>query len=534
MAQAQRKPDNQQIIDEICEEFISYCSEFLKVKDFEGKLVLFVPNRPQRRFIRAIVTQWVMIGYIRVVIAKARKMGFSTVITAFMFWRLNINTGLGAIAGTHHQDTNGVLVDIFKRFHDNLPKEVMLTVESRSASGMKYLNFGTEYWVCCASNADNVGRGPTAQMIHVSEIAHIDNAGALCKSLLNAVGGFTKDSMIFLETTANGTENYHYRLFTKAEKRSPGCEYIAFFAAWYEDDRYVKEVPEGFSLTEEELKEKELYDLTDEQMSWRRSMLAQMDGTDEQALAQFRQEYPANSVEAFQYSKTDSFLDADLILKAMNREQYGSHGAIIAGYDPSFKGKDGDAFIYRQGANLWGLETPVFGDNFGARVRYLKEKLDNKVCHIDMLFIDSGGGGYNIYSELRDAGYGSRCKYIEFGSGADNQIKYQWKRDEMFGDFRELLTDKNMPLSISVGDNRDMFLQDLTATGYKKDHKDRPKMEGKETMKARGVGSTNPTDAAILTVAQKIVRKHVASTKTNYVNDNTNALGSLRQRRSRR
>lgn len=516
-----RNDDTEIIINEICEKFTSYCADFLKIKDFEGRLVPFIHNEPQARFVRVVVTQWVMIGYIRVIIAKARKMGFSTLITAFEFWRLSTNKGINAIAGTHHQDTNSVLVDITHRFHNNLPEECKPTTKSLSATGIKYLHYDTEYWVCCASNAENVGRGPTAQMIHISEIAHIDNAGALCKSLLNAVGGFTKDSMIFLESTANGTDNYHCTLFTRAEKKKPGCEYIAFFAAWYEDERYVKDVPEGFALTEEEQNEKELYDLSDEQMSWRRSMLAQMDGTDEQCLAQFRQEYPGNPIEAFQYSKTDSFLDTDLVLSAMNRPQYRSSGAITAGYDPSFKGKDGDAFIYRQGANLWGLETPVFGDNFGARVRYLKDKLDNTVCHIDMLFIDSGGGGYNIYSELRDAGYGSRCKYIEFGSAADNQVKYQYKRDEMFGDFRELLIDKNNPLAISVGDEKDMFLQDLTATGYKKDHKDRPKMEGKETMKARGVNSTNPTDAAILTVAEKVIVVNGGACQPEQAVDNT-------------
>lgn len=509
--------DNQKLINEISEAFIGYCREVLKVKDFEGSLVPFILNKPQVRFVYAVVTQWVNIGYIRAIIAKARKMGFSTVITAFIFWRLNINKGLGAIAGTHHQETNSVLVDMYKRFHDNLPEKIQLTVEKSNASGMKYRNLQTEYYVCCASNAEKVGRGPTAQMIHVSEIAHIDNAGALPKSLFNAVGGFVKDSMIFLESTANGMGNYHHKLYTKAESRSDGCEYIAFFAAWYEDDRYVKPLPPHFTLTDDELKEKELYDLSDEQMCWRRSMIAQMDGTPEQAIAQFRQEYPGNSVEAFQYSATKSFIEADLVLSAMNRSQYRSVGPVIAGYDPSHKGKDRDAFVLRQGANLFGLETPRFGEDFEARVRFLKEKLDNKILNIAMLFIDAGAG-YQIASRLTSDGYGKRVRRIEFGAGADNPVKYPLKRDEMFGDFRELMIDKQIPLSIKVDDElKDAFLQDLTLTGYKFDHKGRPKMQSKDSLPM----STDLTDASILTVAQKIVKEHASDNVKYHAIDNT-------------
>jgi hypothetical protein len=532
MAKAVKKhkftPEQLTSAKEAFSDFESFCEKHLKILDFQGKLIPFKLNTPQRRFIRTVLKQWKDTGMIRVVITKARKMGFTTVITAFLFWITVTKKNKMALAGTHLEDTNSVLVGIYKRFAENYPEKLLPTVKDDNASGMSFKHTGSSYSVKTASNTENVGRGFTGQMLHISEIAHIDNAEKLPASLFSAVAD-EDDSMIFLESTANGMGNYHHSLFLQAERRDPGCEYIAFFAPWFEDDRYQKEVPPGFILTDEEKKEKALYNLTDRQIAWRRSKLATMGKTPKQALAQFKQEYPANSTEAFQYSAVDSYLEADLILEAMNRPPYRSYGAIVAGFDPSNKGKDRDAFIYRQGANMWGLETPMFGEDFEARVAFLKRKLDGPI-KIDMLFIDAGGGGYQLVSRLHsdNDGYRKRVRYIESGSLADNQLIAHLKRDEMFVNFLELLTDKHAPLSIDVGDKRDIFLQDLTATGYTTDQKNRPKMESKEHMKARGVRSTDLTDAATLTTAQLIVRNHVMrSRRGNFAQDDTPVFGSL-------
>lgn len=542
MAQAARKKigfteDQKSAAREAFGDFLTFCEKKLKISDFQGKIVPFIPNRPQRRFLQAILRQWKDVGMIRVVIAKARKMGFSTVITAFIFWVLVTTAHKHALAGTHLESTNEVLVGIFNRFYREYPDKLKPTVGTNNASGMTFKNIDSSYQVQAASNVEKVGRGFTGQLLHVSEIAHIDNADQLPASLFSAVGSNVIDSMIFLESTANGTGNYHHDLYQKARRGDPGCEYIAFFAAWHEDERYQKDVPANFILSEEEENEKARYELTNRQMAWRRSMLSTMHGTEKQALAQFRQEYPSNEHEAFQYSKVDSFIEADNILDAMNRPQYGSYNqanvAIIAGYDPSHKGKDRDAFIYRQGANLWGLDCPThFGEDFEARVAYLKTKLDAKAPYIDMLFIDAGAG-YQIASRLHTDGYGDRVRRIEFGGGADNTLKYQTKRDEMFGDFNDLLIDKHNPLSISVSPElKDVFLQDLTATGYKFDHKGRPKMESKEVMKSRGIKSTDLTDASILTVAQKVVRtRKSVEARQNTTNRNKTPFRSQAQRR---
>jgi hypothetical protein len=499
---------------EAFKDFTTFCEKYLKIGTLGGDIVPLVPNRPQRRFIKAIMKQWQGAGYIKVVIAKARKMGFSTIITAFIFWVIMTNVtqkdSRKAIAGTHAEASNPVLVGMFKLFYEHYPVALKPTKGTDNASVLEFPHINSQYEVKVASNVKKVGRGPTAQMLHISEIAHIDNAGELAASLLSVVGNNVPDSMVFLESTANGMGNYHHNLFVKAEAQSPGCKFIAFFAPWFEDERYVEECLPGFVLTTDEREIAERFDLTDEQMNWRRSMIASFDGTEKQALALFNQEYPDTSVNAFAYSATDSFIEADLVIDAMNRppQPECAEDAVIAGFDPSFKGKDRDAFIMRKGNNLFGLETPHFGEDIDARVRFLQDKLDNKVMGIDMLFIDAGGGGYAIHSMLSKRGYGKRIQRIESGSTADNQLKAQYKRDEMMVDFVEALNDKHSLLSINLKEEqRPAYLQDLTTTGYTTDGKNRPKMESKEHIKSRMGKSTDLTDATVLLWAAPVKRK---------------------------
>jgi len=521
--------------------FYKFCEKYLYIETLEGNVIKLIPNRPQRRFLNTIIKQWKTKGWIKVVIAKARKMGFTTIICAFIFWILYTNVTnkpiRKAIAGTHEEDSNPNLTRMMKVFYDNLPEKLKVPLGKDSTEWIEFkqlnpkdptgeLVIGASYKTKVASNVKKVGRSATAQMLHVSEIAHIDNAHGLAASLLSVVGNNVKDSMIFLESTSNGMGNYHHQVFVDAISNKPGNKFIAFFAPWFEDERYVEELYKGFTLTQEEEEEKKRYDLTDEQMCWRRSMMATYKGTPKQRMAMFRQEYPANWKESFAFSAVDSYIEPDLVIDAMNRPQsiQGEHVAVIAAFDPSEKGRDRDAFGLRQGSNIFGIETPHFGESLDARVTYLKEKLDNKVLRIDRLFIDYGGGGNNIVERLHLDGY-LNVEYIQFGVLADNEKKAHLKCDEMAVMFQEALLDKHDPLSIYVTEEqRDEVLADITAMGYELDRNNLPKLESKKQLKSRGIRSTDIWDMIRLLFAKPVKRigkgggiKHMA---VNYAQQN--------------
>jgi hypothetical protein len=518
--------------------FNKFCAAYLYIETLEGDVIKLKPNRPQRRFISTILRQWKEKGWIKIVIAKARKMGFTTIICAFIFWILYTNVTnrpvRKAIAGTHEEDSNPNLTNMMKVFYDNLPDGMKIPLGKSNTELIEFkqvnprdpkgeLVVGASYKTKVASNVKKVGRSATAQMLHVSEIAHIDNAFGLAASLLSVVGNNVKDSMVFLESTSNGMGNYHHEVFVDAIMDEPGNKFVAFFAPWFEDERYTEELPEGFTLTADERAEKARYDLTDEQMCWRRSMMSSFKGTPKQRLSHFKQEYPANWKESFAFSAVDSYIEADNVIDAMNRPQtkQGDHVAVVAAFDPSEKGRDRDAFGLRNGSNIFGIETPHFGESLESRVRYLKGKLDNPILGIDMLFVDYGGGGNNIVERLHLDGY-KNVRYIQFGVLADDESKAHLKCDEMAVSLHEALISKHNPLSIYVtNEQRDEVLKDMTAMGYKEDNNGLPKLESKEKLKARGVRSTDIFDMMRLLYAAP-VRRHVKRQKTVTIKDEFN------------
>jgi hypothetical protein len=87
----------------------------------------------------------------------------------------------------------------------------------------------------------------------------------------------------------------------------------------------------------------ELHGLDVEQINWRRSKIGQL-GSGQW----FSQEYPLTASDAFISSTFDSFIPADLVIKA-RREQVEVHGPLIIGVDPAGTGADRTAIAWRKG-----------------------------------------------------------------------------------------------------------------------------------------------------------------------------------------
>ena len=80
--EARRKATRKRLL----EDFEFYARKALKIRTKDAKIVPFLINRAQRRLLDAIIKQWQETGRVRVVILKARQLGFSTLIGGFLYW----------------------------------------------------------------------------------------------------------------------------------------------------------------------------------------------------------------------------------------------------------------------------------------------------------------------------------------------------------------------------------------------------------------------------------------------------------------
>lgn len=273
-----------------------YIERYVKIRDKAGNIIDFIINEPQQRLYDIIKKLKEEKKPIRIVILKARQMGFSTLTESILFkettTKFNVNTGII----THQDEATTNLFNMSKRIYDYLPDEMKPALKNSNA---KELIFDNEQGTglkskikCMTAGGKGVGRSDTFNNLHISELAFWPgDKKVTLTGLLQAVPNLS-NTIVIIESTANGFE-YFKEIWDKAVKGEN--DFIPLFVGWNELREYAMPYT-GFELT---LDEKELqikYNLTLEQLSWRRWCIKNNCGGD---IETFKQEYPINPFEAF-------------------------------------------------------------------------------------------------------------------------------------------------------------------------------------------------------------------------------------------
>lgn len=465
-----------------------YAAVHLKIRTKSGSIKPFEFNAAQEYLHEKIEQQKSETGKVRGLILKGRQQGCSTYVGGRFYHRTTHHRGIRTFILTHEQEATTNLFDMVERFHDLMHPDFKPHIGASNRKELLFDQLDSGYRVGTAGTK-GVGRSATIQLFHGSEVAFWPHADTHAAGILQAVPN-EAGTEIILESTANGLGNLYHHMWQQAEVGANG--YLPIFIPWFIQDEYREDIPLDFELDDEEVLYQELHGLDTEQMVWRRKKIIELGD-----ILLFKQEYPATAEEAFQTTGIESFIPGEIVLRARRQKQYNSRGAIVAGFDPAREGDDRDAFIYRQGLNAFGLEYKGF-NTFPEKLSYCIEKLKKYDPYIVILFIDYGGGGWEIGGMLREAGYGDRIKVVNFGAGAGNKDAYINKRAEMYGELKKWLADENEPPSIP---DSDALHADLTAASYTYDSRTRLKLESKKEIKKRFLRSPDGADALALTFA---------------------------------
>ena len=296
-----------------------YIEEFLKIKTKDSQISSFKMNKPQLKLYNLLKKQSEEGKPQRVIILKARQMGFSTLTEAILFkrtaTRANVTSGIIA----HKDDATTNLFNMSKLYLNELPE--VLKPQTKASNAKEIIfdnreNTGLRSKIkCMTAGGDSVGRSDTFQNLHLSEVSSWHNAKEILDGLLQAVPN-KPDTLIIIESTAKGYD-YFKELWDKACAGENDFEPL--FCAWWELPEYRMAVPSDFVLTEEEKELKKLYNLDDEQIVWRRWCIRNNCGGD---VNTFKQEYPACPEEAF-LASGECIFDKEKIIKAIetNRQR---------------------------------------------------------------------------------------------------------------------------------------------------------------------------------------------------------------------
>lgn len=282
-----------------------YIETTLHIQDKRGDLVDFILNKPQLRLYAEYKRQMDAGQPIRIIILKARQMGFSTLISALFYHAAATTSNTNATIVAHKADVSTSIFNKQKLYYDTAPTYMQ---PMRKASNAKELIFenptsnGTEKRMnpglrsrieIETAVSKEVARGKTIQFMHLSELSSWPYAEETMTACLQAVPS-QPGTAIIIESTANGVGGAFYDEWMRAE--SGLSPFVPIFFPWFEMDEYRMLVPPDFVLTEEEKELKEQFNLDDEQLVWRRWCISANCRGD---INVFHQEYPSTPHEAF-------------------------------------------------------------------------------------------------------------------------------------------------------------------------------------------------------------------------------------------
>lgn len=300
----------------------NFIQSFLKIRTKKGDIIGLVLNPPQLRLYETIKALWEAGKPIRIIILKARQMGFSTLTAAIIFWLVVTNFNRTAMVVAHEEKATKTIFGMYRLFFMLLPD--WLKPQTRANSGY-VLEFNqptksksevaglNSVIKCATAGGQGIGRSETVQYLHLSEYAFWpgnpkDTYLGVAQTVPDEPG-----TMIVIESTAKGFNDFKDKWDLAVENQRTGEEgFVPIFFAWHEMPSYRRRVPRGFERTEEEQELAQLYGLDDEQLVWRRYTINTKCGGD---VARFRQEYPSCPEEAFIASGSCVFSQAMLIAR---------------------------------------------------------------------------------------------------------------------------------------------------------------------------------------------------------------------------
>jgi len=362
----------------------------------------------------------------KIVFLKSRQVGMSTYTEARFFSNISFRRAKNAFVLADKEKSTQNIFSMTKRYYDNLPLALQIPTKKLSSDEIVF-ETDSSFRVGTAGSK-SIGRSMTINYFHGSEVGFWQNADEIVSGMFQTIPE-SIESEVILESTANGTSGdgaFFYNIVQSG--LDPKSDYMTLFYPWFMQNEYKRAIIEPISWTDEEIELKRIYNLTDEQLAWRRAKIGNEFKGREKL---FKQEYPSSIQEAF-ITTSNALIPLNYIELARTRFINSSNAPIVIGVDPARQG-DRTVITIRQGRVL--LKHYRFDEMNEVRLAGIIAKLVNTIKPA-RVFIDYGHGT-GTYDILCSNGLAHLVELVQFGSSAYDSNKYANKRAEMFDSMRD-------------------------------------------------------------------------------------------------
>jgi len=283
---------------------LEYIEQKLYIKTKDARLIKLQLNTPQKKIFSIIQELRQNDRPVRLIVLKARQEGVSTLTEALIFEDTSRRANRNSMIVAHDLNGSDHIFGMSKLFYEKLPEDEKPVTRYSSRKELDFadpLNARIQVDTAGNSGNDTVGRSFTIHNFHGSEVAFWNDAKTVMLGLMQAIPDHN-DTMVVLESTANGVGGYFYDEYWRAKEGK--SDFTPIFLPWFDMPEYARELGKS-GITEQEFiatmdeDEKALqkkHALSLEQLNWRRWAIENKCGGDKQL---FSQEYPSSDVESF-------------------------------------------------------------------------------------------------------------------------------------------------------------------------------------------------------------------------------------------
>ncbi len=216
-------------------------------------------NDEQRQFLHEVVRQMETQGFVRIIVCKSRKLGFSTIIQALIVHQCVFNEQTYALTMAHQDKATRELFLIGRTIVESLTPGIGAKLRYKpKANNIEWVN-GSRAICQTQGGSANSERGSTPNIVHISELPSWDesrkntDAADVAQSVLNAVFD-VPGTMIFIESTAKGTGNLFHKMFMRGINQEDGFNFVPMFFGWQRRDEFTIPAESPKHAREQELK----------------------------------------------------------------------------------------------------------------------------------------------------------------------------------------------------------------------------------------------------------------------------------------
>ena len=353
--------------NELIRDPISFAEHLLIIQDKARKFVPLRYNAAQRHYLEHASR--------RDLILKARQLGFSTAIQS-EFFRLYTTGAEAVLTMADKQENTDKLRRMAERYYEYLPPKIPKPIRSEAnASITVYPQIGSEVQIATAGSQTS-GRASTYNLFHGSEVAYWKNAEWVISGALQAIPEHLPDTWVVFESTANGASGWFYDECMAA--LAGDSEWTLHFYAWWWDKDYQLPLlqDETLDYTEEEAALVDKYNLSPEQIKWRRKKQRDLK-------ERFQQEHPESPMQAFLASGGGVFtITQDMLISDIQQQD-------IAGGELVWFGEYIEDHIYVMGidwgqSNDWTVASVFDATDYKqvALLRINRQSFETMIAHI--------------------------------------------------------------------------------------------------------------------------------------------------------